>query len=262
MVVWFVVTALSFFKAELLPPDLQEKWQFIHLIPTISIDVWLAITALLLAISIFEASYLLDRKCTAKLAELNSKIKLLEEGMLSKLELSFDFKEPWFIKLPTSNIPNPATGELINAPSWWVRIKIQNTSQFNVVDGCKAFLKEVEFSIDGQSDYEPTEYGDSLELRWAADEASPFGNHQISYAENRFIDIFSTDPVYNAILVKWNIDLIAHTRLFERQGFYRLTVVARSQNSGIATIKLVVQWTGVWDQVTVRVDRQNKGVSI
>lgn len=175
----------------------------------------------------------------------------LQERTTPRLSISFEFREPWFIRLPTSNIPDPLTGQIRSEPSWWVRVQIQNSSDSQIAHGCHVILRNVEYSIDEHSPFQPTEYGDSLKLRWASEQNAPFDPRDISYAERRFVDVFSTDPVYNVIDTKWETRLIANQKLFSRHGVYRLTIVAVSQDAGSATIKLIVRWDGVWNQVSV-----------
>jgi hypothetical protein len=62
----------------------------------------------------------------------------------------------------------------------------------------------------------------------------------------------STDEVYDYIWIKWSVSLISYQDMFARIGEYRLTILATSEDGGQAQMILLVNWTGKWDQVTVR----------
>jgi hypothetical protein len=189
-------------------------------------------------------------------AKERGKVVALQEIVTPRLAISFEPQEPWIKKLPTSNIPDPATGQILNEPSWWIRVQLQNTSEAKIAHNCRVFLQNVEFSPNTQSQWQTTALGDSLQLRWAANSDKPFDPIHLSHGERRFIDVFSTDPVYKAILMKWSENLIANSKLFSDVGRYRLTIFAVSEDAGSATIRLVVDWNGQWDQVSVLTDTQ------
>lgn len=192
--------------------------------------------------------------CYLLWAQERNKVVSLQIAVTPNLSISFESQEPWLIKLPTSNIPDPKTGEILQRPSWWVRVRIQNLSELKIAHRCRVFLQNVEFSPDDNSSFQTTGFSDSLQLRWAAAGNQPFEPYDISYAERRFIDVFSTDPVYNAILIKWNTDLIANQGLFSHKGIYRLTIIVSSEDAGSSNGILVVSWNGRWDEINVHIE--------
>lgn len=180
------------------------------------------------------------------------KIKELSKELAPGIELSYKQESPWLCKLGSSNIPDPFKADyILDSPSWWYRVQIKNLSTSNIARQCQVFISDIEYSKEGL-DYEESDFGGSLTLRWANESANPFGIKDISSAERIFVDILSVDPIYKEILIKWQDKWIAYKDIFKRTGFYRLTVGAKSENAGSSIIKLIVKWTGKWDEIDVQ----------
>lgn len=174
----------------------------------------------------------------------------LKSKLIPKLKISFEQRHPWITKLPESTIPDLATGELRRVPSWWFGIQVHNLSSNNIAHACRVFLQDVEYSENGQYCF-PTQFGNSQVLRWSQETTEPYSPRDISSLERRFADVLSVDPVYNAVLIKWQTEWQANKELFQRHGYYRLTICATSQDAGTVVKKLIVNWNGYWDQIDV-----------
>jgi len=164
-----------------------------------------------------------------------------------KLLISFEFQEPWFKELPYFYDCNIK----VEKPSRWIRVQIQNTSKSKIAHGCRVFISGVEYSPDGRK-FQQVGFGQSQKLRWAEEEMNLYDPRDISHLERRLVDVFSVDPKYNKILIKWPEEWIANVDLFQRIGFYRLTIDTISEDAGSDTMKLKVRWTGQWDQINVQ----------
>lgn len=180
----------------------------------------------------------------------------LAELLRPKLSITFEPRDPWMKTLPRSNIPDTSKPgmPIVQAPSLWFRVEISTPEGSRISHGCQVHLQNVEYSPDGVATFQPTEFGSSQALRWAEDTVHPFAKRDIVPLRRNFVDLASTDPIHNAIHVKWAQNWISNEHLFTRHGVFRLSLVVSSDDGGIATARLLLSWNGVWSDTTMRME--------
>jgi hypothetical protein len=161
---------------------------------------------------------------------------------------------PWAMDIERGRTHPPGHPPTVPLSQWvetevkFFRFQVFNPHPGTIAHGCQAYLNAVEYEND--SGWGPTEYGDTLRLRWAAAGVNvhPHAPRNVPHEGQFFVDVVSTDPTHNIIFPKWDMDLVANQRLFERRGRYRLTVFVSSEDGGATTARLGLLWTGDWTE--------------
>lgn len=97
---WIALSVLSFIKTETLSLKLQDEFQLVHVIPALSLQAWGTITALLLTIWIFEASFRHHRKVYSEISSMKKQIGAFQEVLRPKLKTFFSEDIPGCV-MPT-----------------------------------------------------------------------------------------------------------------------------------------------------------------
>ena len=113
--VWLLLSIASLVKTEVLPFNQQEKWQFVHMIPAISLAWWVAISALLLFVWVLEASFRYAKKNQIQLAEAQDKAKKLEEELKSRPNKRHEILNEVFTKTQQIQAATPKTKDELTA---------------------------------------------------------------------------------------------------------------------------------------------------
>lgn len=173
----------------------------------------------------------------------------LEKRLLPKVILSFGSKPPWCIRLPRSNIPKPGSNTIVEAPSRWFRVKVENAGLAAPAHGVTVALIRVEYFYEGE--FRETAFAVPQILRWAEAAETGFAEVEVRHLQPKFVDILSVDPIHNRILIKWPTSWIAYESLFDNVGTYRLTIAATSAEGKGSTVQLKLLWTGNWETAEV-----------
>ncbi len=171
-----------------------------------------------------------------------------EDRIRPRVEVSFEPTQPWVHRI-TGNVPNPHTGRVADAECIFVRVMVRNPSPSDAVLGCTATLLDI-LRQDDDGSLVPTIYSDTLALRWAAREpTTEFQPINIPPKSRVFIDLLSVDEVFNTILVKWPMNLISNSHIFDGAGTFVFVINVAANTGGTEEIKVGVKWTGQWDQI-------------
>ena len=178
------------------------------------------------------------------------KVSSLEDRLEPKLKIAFEPEDP-FVRFLDSARTHPKGQSPMTPQDQWVptqarffRFKVENPNPNTIAHGCLSYLRDVEIEQDGV--FESRVFGDTLKLRWAAQEDEHFSPQNIPHLANKFVDILSVGDVHNQIMPKFPIALMANEDLFKDAGRYRLTIFAASEDAGEIEARLILDWTGNW----------------
>lgn len=171
----------------------------------------------------------------------------LQDRLEPKVEIRFEPKNPWVVRVRATTPSKTNLTNSVETDAIFFRIQVLNPQPNTTVTRCVAYLANV-LMLDEQGNSIPTNYGDSLRLRWAARQPYlDFAPVNIPHGTNIYLDLFSVDAEHNTILVKWDVPLNANAQLFDRPGEYRLDVLVETENGGAVKTSIGVRWTGQWE---------------
>lgn len=183
----------------------------------------------------------------------------LQDRLVPKCRILFEPGEPFVSFIPKARTHRhgeiPQTQQdfiAVETPARFFRFKMENLNPNSIAHGCLAYLRDVEIK-DGES-FRPLNFGDTLKLRWAAQEGEGFSPQNIPHLANKFVDVFSVDREHNEIQPKFSVSLMRHESLFRGAGDYRLTVFVASEDAGKAQAKLLLHWTNDWETASMELE--------
>jgi hypothetical protein len=97
--------------------------------------------------------------------------------------------------------------------------------------------------------FEPTEYRESLQLSWASQFDRAYDAFDIPHDAPHFVDVASTRQLTGEFEPSTRTHPLRYGKLLQPHGTYRFTVVVSGDGVKPVTIRPVVSWNGVWDQV-------------
>jgi hypothetical protein len=141
----------------------------------------------------------------------------------------------------------PEVGAAGQYESLWVRVKVVNV-RAALAKGCRAYLVNLE-RRNASGAFEATEYCESLQLAWSSQPEQAFAAFDLPRDVAHFVDIMSTRPTMPAFMLATHVTPLRYAELVKTPGTYRFTVVVSGDGVRPATIRPIVSWNGVWDQV-------------
>lgn len=109
-----------------------------------------------------------------------------------------------------------------------------------------AYLVGIE-KDDGQGNFEPTIYVDSIPLAWSCRGDLRYSEIDIPYGVSQYFDVLKTSDRGDRVIPQWQFDIIRYLSLFNQKGRYRLTVLVSGDGVDPVMIKLIFDWKGQWD---------------
>jgi len=134
----------------------------------------------------------------------------------------------------------------------YIRAKVKNEKK-NIAKKCRAFLVNIEKKQENK--FQSTTYCDSIPLAWSChminnDNCEPI---DIPHGVVQYLDILSMSrgrrEFYPAI-IDTHLSY-RYKNLFEETGTFRFTIHLTGENVEPQTLKLILEWNGVWDQFKV-----------
>ena len=132
--------------------------------------------------------------------------------------------------------------------SFYVRVRVVN-SRAALAKSCRAYLVNIERKA-ASGKFEPTEYCESLQLSWASQAEQSFAAFDLPRDVPHFVDIISTRPTSAGFALATKVTPLRYTQMLVPPGIYRFTVVVSGDGVKPVTIRPMVSWNGVWDQVS------------
>ncbi|MEW8440373.1 MAG: hypothetical protein AB2689_19670 [Candidatus Thiodiazotropha taylori] len=128
----------------------------------------------------------------------------------------------------------------------YIRVKIQNTKP-HIAKNCRAYLVGVE-KADEHDNFKQTIYGDSIPLPWSCRGNEAYGPLDLARGIVQFIDIVSTRSVAPDFKPEIKPVPYRYFNLFHQHGKYRFTIQVSGENVKPVFIKVIFNWSGVWDK--------------
>ncbi|MFQ5677722.1 MAG: hypothetical protein ACE5G1_17670 [bacterium] len=228
-----------------------EIWSYQVLTELAKIPAWAA--AIIAALTFFSCIQTARKRSLAR-------------KLTPSLDIVFKPTAPWVSAL-VGNVP-PKQVEFVagssaprisrigqrNARCVFVRLEIRAKTD-ETVRGCTAWIRDIEFFENDK--WTPTAFSTSLRLRWVSDQT--YGSHDVPKSGKLFVDLFSTDEIYNTILPKVETGLIENEDIFSRLGRYRITVFVAPEVGKESEGQFVIDWRGQWNDFDVQVVGGDKG---
>jgi hypothetical protein len=156
----------------------------------------------------------------------------------------------------------------IEAKAYYIRIKVTNTRRIAAKE-CKAYLVNIE-KLDSDGHFKSTIYCDSISLAWSCQNMGEqhagidinkgvnqyadviTTRHLISPGEVMYPGLKSTHPEPDILYPQIKLLPFRYEKIFKEQGTFRFTIQVTSANADPKTIRLILEWKGVWDQFSAR----------
>jgi hypothetical protein len=154
---------------------------------------------------------------------------------------------------------NKKIGEVI-----YVRMRVRNVKP-RIAKSCRAYLTKVErLKPDGKT-WENTNFSEAIQLAWAG-QGTGHGFDAISLPKgvDQFIDVVAVGkllpfapPSESANKLptfpkpQWAVTLVRYSKLLERRDTYQLTVLVAGDGVMPISRRIIVKWSGVWDEIDV-----------
>jgi len=136
--------------------------------------------------------------------------------------------------------------------AYYIRVRVTNTGR-QIAKQCRAYLVNVEKWNKSTSKFEPTIYCDSLQLAWSARGTVEEAYRPLDLPKliNQFVDIVSTRKIEAKYRIETNPKLKRYAKLFKEHGKFRYTVQVSGDNVKPEFVKVIVDWSGNWENFTV-----------
>ncbi len=128
----------------------------------------------------------------------------------------------------------------------YIRIKVTNEKRA-IAKSCRAYLVAVE-KADESGDYKPTIYCDSIPLAWSCRDKQAYDPLDLPRGVAQFVDVVSTRSVSQDFKPEIKPIPFRYFALFQEHGTFRFTVLVSGENVKPIFIKIVFQWSGLWDR--------------
>ena len=181
------------------------------------------------------------------------------------IELSFDNTNDFVSLTPERGYLENKTIEI---KAYYIKIKVINTKNIAAKD-CKAYLVNIE-KLDANGKFKPTIYCDSIPLAWSCQNIGEQYNgininkgvnqfadvivtrHPVSPAEIMYPDMQSQSAGSDILYPQIKLTPFRYEVIFKERGTFRFTVQVTSSNADPKTIKLILNWTGIWDKFSTQ----------
>lgn len=159
------------------------------------------------------------------------------------LELEFNKDSPDFVTSTPMTCGN----------AYYIRVKVNNKKR-NVARGCKAYLVNIE-KKQPNGEFGPTIYCDSLQLAWSNRGGNAYDGFDLSKGVNPFVDVITTYSDRTDFEPQiFPRTIYRYTPLFNQHGVFRFTIQISAENANPETIKIILDWSGKWDDFVVYED--------
>jgi hypothetical protein len=175
----------------------------------------------------------------------------LAEQMRPKVDLVFKPEQPWITTIPRARIYT-APGQFIETTSLFFHVQVSNRSPYTLAPGVRVELTNVE--REENDTFVGRGFGTSLPLRWSKGIRSGFDPRDIPRLAPYLIDVVSVDAYSNKVVIKAEEQWQSDEHLFDAPGTYRLTLAAIPAEGEGTVVRLLLKWTGQWDQTTMWMD--------
>ena len=128
----------------------------------------------------------------------------------------------------------------------YIRVKVINTKPA-IAKNCRAYLVAIE-KADDSGNFKPTIYGDSIPLPWACRGEEAYGPLDLPRGIVQFVDVVSTRSVSKDFKPEIKPIPFRYIDLFREHGKFRFTVQVSGENIKPVSIKVVFNWSGIWDK--------------
>jgi hypothetical protein len=186
---------------------------------------------------------------------------------LFKPDLKLDFdKNGDFVALTPERITS--NNSTIEIKAYYIRVKVTNTKNVTAKD-CKTYLVNIE-KLDASGSFKSTIYCDSIPIAWSCQNiGEQYNGININKGVNQFADVVTTRHFPSAGEVMYptmanqsakpdilypqiKLTPFRYEGIFKEKGTFRFTVQVTSANADPKTIRLVLDWNGIWDKFSVR----------
>lgn len=128
----------------------------------------------------------------------------------------------------------------------YLRVKVINQKP-SIAKNCRAYLVAIE-QADKQGKFKPTLYIDSIPLPWACRAEEAYNPLDLPQGIVQFIDVISTRSISPEFRPEIKPFPFRYMELFQQHGKFRFTVQVSGENIEPVFIKVVFDWSGVWDK--------------
>jgi hypothetical protein len=165
-----------------------------------------------------------------------------------KLALKFDEREGCISKTCEFDPSGTKVGE-----ARYIRVKVTNESRL-IAREARAYLTNIEKRKEN-GNFGATEYCDSIPLAWSCQgKTDRFKQIGLPKDVNQFVDVIVTREKSAAFDPQVFAKPYRYVSLFNEKGIFRFTIQVSAAGPDPATIKLVLDWRGVWDDFAISVD--------
>ena len=249
---WLLVGLISFAKTEGLSPSQQEKWQFIHVIPPISLAWWVAIAVMILFSWSVEASFRNRRKAQLEIDRLKSRTKILEEIIRPKLKISFAENITGCKKITAMTVVRQASfGKQVSSlrPCTYYRLEVR-ANCIGAVHKCSA--RVISMTKNSQLLFD----AEKLIMPFSPAHAPDYDAKDVSDKIPEYVDILAITHDDNSVIITTHgyfyPNSINHSAIFLEPADYGFHVVITSADSNPVEHDLLLKWTGNWRTAEMR----------
>jgi hypothetical protein len=188
----------------------------------------------------------LHAKSRSEIAQLSDQVIALQTRLTPKFTVEFDEGPNCFADIPAEGAPRRSLGAFAYCRAWWILLLVRNGTR-TTIQGCVAHLISIHFRETIDLEYREVPYQQSGPLLM-----KDHGPMEILPSVPQGINVFAVDEIDNRIRILWRDQLQTNDAIFEKHGFYKLTVLVSSSNAGHLERALELEWRGVFERPRVR----------
>lgn len=134
----------------------------------------------------------------------------------------------------------------------YVRVSVTNR-RGSLARSCTGYLVKVERKDPAAGRYEGEAFYDPTQLPWASRMDQAYNAIDLPSGVTQYLDVLSTRdfPVSAGFRLQTRFKPFRELGLGSKPGTYRLTIMVSGDNFSPKTHRLVFQWTGTWDAISV-----------
>jgi hypothetical protein len=169
----------------------------------------------------------------------------LEDQLKPRFKLSFD--DECLDYVPNESAPRKTRQwQSINCPAWYVLLRLTSDSDAPI-HGCTAHFVRLDFKEKFNEPYQRLSYSRSEPLSLGG-----FDPFELRPRLIEHINVCAIDQIDQRIRMQWKQQLQVYEHLFDKPGFYKLTIRVATDNAGCDQKDLEIDWRGVFERPRVR----------